>query len=92
MNRQNLELFGLSEGASWEEVEAAYNQLHAKLSEDRFLDGEEGNAAARRLTQIEVAYDELKTEYAERATSYGGDNSEESSNVGSAFTRVEECI
>ena len=91
MNRHNLELLGLSEGASWEEVEAAYNKLREKLSEDRFLDGEEGNAAARRLTQIGVAYEELKTEYAECASS-DGDYTDNASSGSSAFARVEECI
>lgn len=92
MNRHNLELLGLSEGASWEEVEAAYNQLHAKLSEDRFLDGEEGNAAARKLTQIGVAYQELKAEYAEKSSASGGGYAEDTSSGGSAFSKVEESI
>lgn len=91
MNRHNLELLGLSEGASWEEVESAYKALHAKLSEDRFLDGEEGNLAARRLTQIGIAYEELKTEYAETASASDSD-ADDASGSGSAFGRVEECI
>jgi len=65
MNRHNLELLGLAEGATQEQVEEAYAALRAKLLEDRFLDGEAGNEAARKLTKIQVAYDELLSEFAE---------------------------
>ncbi len=88
MNRHNLELLGLSEGATLEQVEEAYATLRAKLLEDRFLDGEAGNEAAKRLTKIQVAYDELLTEFAEfnkgESGSFSGD--------GSAYSKVEELI
>ena len=83
MNKNNLELFGLSEGATADEITAAYEALRAKLLEDRFLDGEEGNKAAKMLTKIEVAYSELMAEINESATSTDG---------GASFTRVEELI
>lgn len=66
MNKKNLELFQLDEGATFEEVTAKYEELKAKYSEERFLDGEVGNEAARMLHKIETAYQELKTEYAEK--------------------------
>lgn len=86
MNRHNLELLGLTEGATLEEVEEAYAAMRAKLLEDRFLDGEAGNEAAKKLTKIQVAYDELLTEFAEFGKGEGdaGD--------GSAYSRVEELI
>lgn len=87
MNRRNLELLGLSEGATKEQVEEAYAILRAKLLEDRFLDGEAGNEAARMLTKIQVAHEELLAEFAEieRGGSSGSDD-------GSAYARVEELI
>lgn len=86
MNKQNLELLGLSEGATQQEVEEAYAALRAKLLEDRFLDGEAGNEAARKLTKIQVAYDELMTEFA----GFSKDSGEATD--GSAYTRIEELI
>lgn len=87
MNKHNLELLGLSEGATQEQVEEAYATMRAKLLEDRFLDGEAGNEAARMLTKIQVAYDELLTEFAEF-----GKGEDINAGDGSAYARVEELI
>lgn len=84
MNKHNLELLGLKEGATREEIEEAYTALRAKYLEDRFLDGEAGNEAARMLTRIETAHSELLSELAETKTEDG--------EGGSAYTRVEELI
>lgn len=83
MNKKNLELFGLSEGATKEDITSAYETLRAKYLEERFMDGETGNNAAKMLTQIDAAYSDLMRELSENATS---DDSE------SAFSRVEELI
>ncbi|MDE7181999.1 MAG: phage protease [Clostridia bacterium] len=83
MNRQNLELFGLSEGATKEDIKAAYDNLRAKYLEERFMDGEVGNNAAKMLTRIEVAYNELMSEISEAGAA---DDSE------SAYAKVEELI
>ncbi len=83
MNKKNLELLGLKEGATPEEITEAYNTLRAKYLEDRFLEGEEGNAAARMLTKIETAYKELMTEMNESAAS---------SDSGNSFSQVEEYL
>lgn len=85
MNKRNLELLGLSEGATAEQVEEAYSALRAKLSEDRFLEGEAGNEAAKMLTKIQVAHDELLAEIAQLEKGSGESD-------GSAFSRVEELI
>ena len=82
MNKKNLELFGLSEGATKEELNAAYEALRAKYLEERFMDGDVGNNAAIMLTRIETAYNDLIREFDESATSH-----EEGS-----FTRVEELL
>ncbi len=59
MNKKNLEILGLSEGATEEDIKSAYETLKAKYLEERFMDGEAGNNAAKMLTKIEVAYSEL---------------------------------
>lgn len=75
MNKKNLEILGLSEGAGVEDVKSAYETLRAKYLEERFMDGEIGNNAAKMLTKIEVAYTELLTELNESvAASDGGDS------------------
>lgn len=81
MKKSNLELLGLSEGATEAEIKDAYETLRAKYLEDRFKDGEEGNEAARMLTKIETAYNELMAELAEQTEGEG-----------TSFERVEELI
>ena len=72
MNKKNLELFGLEEGATLQEIKAAYETLREKYLEDRFKDGETGNEAARMLTKIDVAYAELEAELKENSFSEDG--------------------
>ena len=83
MDKKNLELFGLNEGATKEELDAAYDSLRAKYLEERFMDGEIGNRAAEMLTRIDNAYSDLLRELSENATS---------SEEGASFARVEELI
>lgn len=73
MNKKNLQLLGLEEGATAEQIEDAYQRLKTKLSEDRFLDGKEGNDAAEMLTKVERAHEELLTELGETANTTGGE-------------------
>lgn len=73
MNKKNLEILGLGEGATSAEIKAAYETLRAKYLEDRFKDGEVGNNAAKMLTKIETAYAELQSEMNETSSSDGGD-------------------
>ena len=83
MNRKNLEILGLSEGATPEEIKNAYEKLREKYLEDRFLDGEAGNEAAKNLSRIETAYQELLNEISENATAEDG---------GESFAKVEEKL
>ena len=53
------DILGVSEDATDEEVERAYLELKGKYSLDRFLDGEAGNEAAKKLTRLENAYNEI---------------------------------
>lgn len=82
MNRKNLEILGLSEGATKDEITEAYQRLREKYLEERFKDGDVGNNAARMLNVIETAYNDLMNDYSEDAFSSGGDS----------FARVEELI
>lgn len=83
MNKKNLELLGLSENASADEIKSAYETKRAKLLEDRFLDGEAGNKAAKMLTKIDIAYQELLNELNEDAVAADG---------GASFSRIEELL
>ena len=83
MNKKHLELFGLTENATKEDIKSAYETLRAKYLEERFMDGEIGNNAAKMLGVIETAYSELMGEFSERAAADDGEGS---------FARVEELI
>ena len=83
MNKQNLEILGLSEGATTADIKAAYESLREKYLEERFQDGEVGNNAAKMLTKIETAYSELMSEM--RESNFGGEG-------GDAFEKVEQYL
>ena len=88
MNKKNLEILGLNEGATAEEIEQAYSTLKAKYMEERFLDGEAGNNAAKMLGKIETARDELIAELNEAVKSEDGTATE----TGDAYAKVEQLI
>lgn len=83
MKRRNLEILGLDDSATREDIEEAYNKLREKYREERFLDGEAGNEAARMLTKIETAYTELLSELAEES---------KDDTTGTSYGKVEELI
>lgn len=83
MNKQYYDLLGVSETATDEEIKARYEELKKKYSEDRFLEGEAGNEAARMLNRIDVAYNEIMTERSEN---------HKDGNAGSAYAKVDEYI
>ena len=80
--QEYYKVLGLDENASFEEVETAYKTLKTKYSKDRFLEGEEGNEAARKLTKIEEAYAEIKLSV----------NEENANNKNVSFSAIENCI
>lgn len=59
--QEYYEVLNLTENATDEEIEKAYRKLKEKYSEERFMDGERGNQAARKLTAVETAYREIRT-------------------------------
>ncbi len=83
MNKQYYDLLGVTENSTDEEIEARYNALKKKYSEDRFLEGEAGNEAARMLNRIEAAYTEIMTERRERRSA---------SDTASSYAKVEQLI
>lgn len=73
--REYYELLGLSEEATDEELKAKYEELKEKYKEDRWLDGEAGNEAARMLNKLDVAYAEICAARKEREQNTEGQTS-----------------
>jgi len=61
MLENEYSILGVSPDVSDEELERVYYEKKAILEEDRFLDGEAGNEAARKLTELKAAYAEVKS-------------------------------
>lgn len=59
MLQKYYEILGVSEYSSDQEITEAYGKLREKYAEERFLEGEKGNEAAKKLTQLENAYSEI---------------------------------
>ncbi len=80
--KEYYKFLGLSESATDEELTARYQQLKEKYGEDRWLEGEAGNEAARNLTKLETAYRELMATRKETSkNTTGADAYEEISNL-----------
>lgn len=72
MNREYYDLLGLNEDATDEEIKERYAELKKKYNEDRWLDGEAGNEAARMLNKLDAAYTEIMSEGRERSKNTDG--------------------
>ncbi len=59
--QEYYKILNVSENASNEEIEIAYKTLKEKYQRERFLEGEEGNLAAKNLTKLENAYEVIKS-------------------------------
>lgn len=77
------EIIGVDESVSDEELERAYSTLREKYRNDRFLEGEAGNTAARKLTELDTAYNVL-TDYRKERCSDGS--------RGRAFENIDKLI
>lgn len=77
-NFNAYEIMGLPTNATREEVEARYKELSAKYQRDRFLPGEEGEEAAEKMQQLEIAYRDILdgfTQYGDNGSyGYSGDS------------------
>lgn len=58
----------LTQDATDEEITERYNQLKEKYKEERWQDGEAGNKAAKKLTKLQTAYQEIMQARKEKAT------------------------
>ncbi len=75
MYEEYYRLLGLDESATDEEVKARYQEMLDKAKEDRWLDGEAGNQAAKLITKLEDAYKEIMLSRSEqREKGEEGDN------------------
>ena len=61
-----FEFFGLDNNADRQTLDQRYNELKAEFKEKRFLEGEEGEKAARNLGYIEVYYEQAVEQIAKR--------------------------
>ncbi len=66
-------ILGANEFDSDDEILEKYNALKAKYSEDRFLEGEAGNIAAKKLTELEIAYKELTSFRSQKGQNTNGE-------------------
>ena len=78
------EIFGLTSDCTDEELAAKYSELKAKYGEERFAEGEKGNEAARKLTELETAYQEILSLRQEQSFSAQSDSG--------LYKEVEEAI
>ena len=68
-------IFGVNQDVSDEELTAAYERLREQYREERWQDGEAGNEAARKLTELENAYRELTEERKRQSKNTTGESS-----------------
>lgn len=71
MIQESYRLLQVDEYATDEEVKASYERLKAHYNEEKWKDGEEGNAAARMLGKLDAAYNEIMESRRESATGLG---------------------
>lgn len=83
MNKKYYDILGASEEMSDGQISERYEALKKKYSEDRFLEGEAGNEAAKMLNKIDVAYNEIMTERRESRTA---------GKTNSSYTQVDQLI
>ena len=60
MINEYYKILGVTEYATDREISEAYFALRKKYLEERFSEGDKGNEAAKKLTEIDNAYDEIK--------------------------------
>ena len=84
MNREYYDLLGLNEDATDEEIKERYGELKKKYNEDRWLDGEAGNEAARMLNKLDTAYTEIMSARREQSKNTEGRRSPVSTSLTSA--------
>lgn len=73
--RDPYDVLGLPRNSAAEVLTAKYDELRARYSEQRFRDGEEGNEAARNLSELETAWSQIRQDIdrLEGEAAYGND-------------------
>ncbi len=74
MTERLYAILGVTPDATDEQITENYRALKRKYSEDRFLEGEAGNEASRKLDELETAYVDLMSERREQRRSESGDD------------------
>ena len=72
--KEYYQLLGVEETATDAEIEKAYNELKERYREERWLDGERGNEAAKMLNKLDTAFEAIKTAREEQKTNTDGQN------------------
>jgi molecular chaperone DnaJ len=72
--KEYYQLLGVEETATDAEIKKAYNELREKYAEERWLDGERGNEAAKMLNKLDAAFEAIKTAREEQKTNTDGQN------------------
>lgn len=85
MDYNAYEILGLTSSATREQVDEKYQQLRNKYQRDRFLPGEEGERAAEKLQQIEIAYRDI-------LISLEDNNQQQSEGSDSDYSAIQEQI
>lgn len=75
MKKEYYDLLGVTEDSTDEEITERYRQLKKKYNEDRWLDGEAGNEAAKMLNKLDVAYQEILSYRREKSKNTSGKSS-----------------
>ena len=57
--QEYYKILGVTEDISDEELKSTFDRLKRKYTNEMFLEGEQGNQAAKMLTKVENAYDEI---------------------------------
>ena len=68
MQKNPYLILGVSEDATFAELQDAYTNLQNKYKADRFLEGEAGAEAIRKLEEVEWAYNECQQILHDKAT------------------------
>lgn len=90
MQNNPFVILGISENSTQQEVQEAYERLHKKYSEERFMEGEKGAEAARMYTKVEIAYQDALDFIHNKATQSADDNKKEFN--GNNYDKVIEAI
>lgn len=66
MAKNPFKVLGISDSATQSELDEAYDRAKAPYEEERFYEGERGDNACRRLTELREAYEEASSVIASR--------------------------